>query len=231
MGCCGNNRVTGEAPEPYQFFFKRVPPRLHANRPLPRSLLCCRPPLPHAHGVASPHPQRGCTDILCLLIFLLFWGGVAFLGYLSITVGDPYEILYGADYLGNRCGRGDFSDKKKVTSSRLSALARPPAAHRATTQPSSHTFPRSQIYFPRIDKDIAEQAAIASSMPWKLNFYGLCVDSCPDVPSPTSCFDDPSSCIVNDYGTAAEYAAAGGSAVRCPACHPSMYHHQPTCAR
>jgi len=125
--------------------------------------------------------KRGCTDCLCFLLFLVFWGGLGYLSYLSVTVGDPYEILYGADYLGNRCGRNEFKDRKKV-------------------------------YFPRIDKDIEAQAAIAYTMPWKVAFYGLCVDQCPNVSQPTACFDNPSHCIVNDYGTQAQYSAAGGSA-------------------
>jgi len=125
--------------------------------------------------------KRRCTDIFCLLFFLLFWGGIGYLSYLSITVGDPYEILYGADYLGNRCGVGSYKDKKYV-------------------------------YYPRADKDILEQAAIASSMPWRLKFYGLCMADCPQVSSPTACFSDASQCTVYDYGTPAQYGAAGGSA-------------------
>jgi len=125
--------------------------------------------------------KRRCTDICCLIFFLLFWGGLGYLSFLSLTVGDPYEILYGSDYMGNRCGVGSMSSKKFV-------------------------------YFPRIDQDIIEQAAIASSMPWKLKFYGLCMEDCPQISSPTSCFQNPSNCIVNDYGTAADYGPAGGSA-------------------
>ena len=130
---------------------------------------------------ASRRSQRRCTDILCLLIFLAFWGGIIFLAYLSATVGDPYEVLYGADYLGNRCGVGAMKDKKYV-------------------------------YFPRADKDIIAQAAIASTMPWRVRFYGLCLERCPPVASPTACMDDPSTCSVVDYGTPAQYNAAGGSA-------------------
>ena len=103
---------------------------------------------------ASRRSQRRCTDILCLLIFLAFWGGIIFLAYLSATVGDPYEVLYGADYLGNRCGVGAMKDKKYV-------------------------------YFPRADKDIIAQAAIASTMPWRVRFYGLCLERCPPVASPS----------------------------------------------
>ena len=133
-----------------------------------------------AHAPAKLR-ARGCTDICCLIVFALFAGGMIYITYLAATVGDPDSILYGADYLGNRCGRGAFSDRK-------------------------------QVYFPRIDEDLLQQSAIAATMPWKLRFYGLCVDGCPSVTDPTLCFGNSAGCIVHDYGAQEEYAAAGGSA-------------------
>ena len=124
--------------------------------------------------------RRGCTDILCLLFFLLFWGGMGYITYLSVYVGDPYEIFYGSDYMGNRCGRGAFSHLPKV-------------------------------YYPRVEKDLMAQPHIASTQPWRLRFYGLCMSECPNVTQPTDCFANPSHCIVHDYGTPAQYNAAGGS--------------------
>jgi solute carrier family 44 (choline transporter-like protein), member 2/4/5 len=47
---------------------------------------------------------RGCTDIIFLLLFALFWGGMGFVGYEAITKGDPQRILYGLDSYGNYCG-------------------------------------------------------------------------------------------------------------------------------
>ena len=49
-----------------------------------------------------------------------------------MTVGDPWAVVYGQDYLGNRCGRGTMASKPKV-------------------------------FYPRVDKDIIEQSAIAST--------------------------------------------------------------------
>ena len=71
---------------------------------------------------------------------------------------------------------------------------------------------KPKVYFPRIDQDLIEQSAIAATMPWKVRFYGLCLEACPNISSPQQCFADPASCQVHDYGTAAEYTAAGGSA-------------------
>lgn len=138
-----------------------------------------------APDTVEPHmfffKKRGCTDCCCLIFFLLFWVGMSYITYLSVTVGDPLSIQYGSDYLGNRCGVGAMADR--------------PAA-----------------YYPRVDKDIIAQAAIASTMPWRLAFYGLCLEDCPNVTTPQTCFADPGSCRVYDYGTEAQYEAAGGSA-------------------
>ena len=125
--------------------------------------------------------KRGCTDCFCLILFIAFWAGLGWITYLSLTVGDPAALLYGKDYLGNRCGVGAMSDKPAV-------------------------------YYPRLDQDLAAQAAIATTMPWKLSFYGLCMESCPNVTTPETCFDYPENCRVYDYGTPAEYNAAGGKA-------------------
>merc|ERR1719440_1410435 len=120
--------------------------------------------------------KRGCTDCFCFWLFWLFWAVLGYFTYLAITVGDPMSLLYGKDYLGNRCGVGDYADKPAV-------------------------------YYPRMDKDLLEQAAIASTMPWLLSFYGLCMPACPNVTTPSVCFADPASCMVYDYGTPAEYGA------------------------
>ena len=124
--------------------------------------------------------QRGCTDCFCLILFFVFMLGMAYITYLAWTYGEPYQILYSRDYLGNRCGRGDFAN-------------------------------RSKTIFPRVDQDLLEQAAIASTTPWRVTFYGLCVASCPNVSDPMVCIADPERCISRDYGTPEQWQAAGGS--------------------
>ena len=127
------------------------------------------------------YKRRHCTDLCCFIFFFAFWGGMGYITFLSITVGDPMSVFFGADYLGNRCGVGTMASKPKT-------------------------------YFPRMDQDILAQSAIAATMPWKVNFYGLCMEDCPNVSSPTACFASPGACAVYDYGTAQQYEAAGGSA-------------------
>lgn len=72
-------------------------------------------------GLEGPQAlrSRGCTDICCLIIFIFFWCGAMYVMYLSMTVGDPYSVIYGKDYLGNRCGRGAFANRPKVIFPRL----------------------------------------------------------------------------------------------------------------
>lgn len=110
--------------------------------------------------------SRGCTDVFCLLLFIIFWIGMVYIGYLAVTVGEPYSVLYGKDYLGNRCGRGNFTDRPKTL-------------------------------FPRLDQDLITQVDIATTAPWKLVLYGLCVKECPDVADPTICFGEPQRCMVS----------------------------------
>ena len=50
------------------------------------------------------YKRRGCTDVCCLAIFAAFWAGLLYIGWLAVTVGDPWAVFYGEDYLGNRCG-------------------------------------------------------------------------------------------------------------------------------
>ena len=47
---------------------------------------------------------RHCTDVPCLLLFLLFWGGMGWVGYTATRSGDPQKIIYGLDSFGNYCG-------------------------------------------------------------------------------------------------------------------------------
>ena len=51
-----------------------------------------------------PREQRHCTDVVCLLLFILFWGGMGFVGFKAFSEGDPQRILYGLDSYGNYCG-------------------------------------------------------------------------------------------------------------------------------
>lgn len=52
----------------------------------------------------GPLKDRGCTDIICILIFIVFLGGMGVIAYFAFTIGDPWRILNGYDSFGNTCG-------------------------------------------------------------------------------------------------------------------------------
>ena len=59
----------------------------------------------------GPVKKRGCTDILCLLLFLAFIGGWIFVAYLAFSQGDIDKVLHPTDSKGKVCGRGELKDK------------------------------------------------------------------------------------------------------------------------
>ncbi|KNC56218.1 uncharacterized protein AMSG_11472, partial [Thecamonas trahens ATCC 50062] len=61
------------------------------------------------HG---PTKDRGCTDILFLLLFILFWVGMVVVGSMALDRGQPERLLYGTDSYGNLCSKqnNDVSD-------------------------------------------------------------------------------------------------------------------------
>jgi len=62
----------------------------------------------------EPMKNRGCTDVVCLLLFSVFlagWGGVS---YMAFTTGNPELIVYPSNSSGFICGRGDNKNKEYV---------------------------------------------------------------------------------------------------------------------
>jgi len=55
--------------------------------------------------------NRSCTDILCLLLFIVFIGGWIGIGVLGIISGDPDLLVYPSNSRGEICGRGSLSEK------------------------------------------------------------------------------------------------------------------------
>jgi len=53
----------------------------------------------------GPMKKRGCTDIICLLIFTSFIGGMVAVCVMALQQhGDPYRLLFGYDIKGDTCG-------------------------------------------------------------------------------------------------------------------------------
>ncbi|XP_011563045.3 choline transporter-like 2 isoform X3 [Plutella xylostella] len=80
---------------------------------------CCIPPkesrepLHYDPDFNGPTHNRSCTDVLWLIIFILFLGGWGFVGYYSFTNGDVERLLAPIDSKGRRCGLdADVMNKK-----------------------------------------------------------------------------------------------------------------------
>jgi hypothetical protein len=53
----------------------------------------------------GPTRERHCTDVLCFLLLLAFWGFGIFLIYFSFKNGDAALLINTMDYNGNTCGK------------------------------------------------------------------------------------------------------------------------------
>ena len=56
--------------------------------------------------------ERKCRDLLFLLLFIAFWGGLIAVASIGWQKGNPKVLLYGVDYAGNVCGDGALKDYK-----------------------------------------------------------------------------------------------------------------------
>lgn len=66
-------------------------------------------------GLRAP---RGCTNVCGLILFVLMWGLMGYVAFVGYHMGDIRRLIYGTDYLGNICGKGDadvYINGAKVT--------------------------------------------------------------------------------------------------------------------
>ncbi len=56
--------------------------------------------------------DRGCTDILCLLIFILFLVGWVGVGFFAYTHGDPRKLYYPTNSSGFICGQDENAGRE-----------------------------------------------------------------------------------------------------------------------
>lgn len=60
---------------------------------------------------SGPVRRRSCTDIICLVLFLVFLGAWGFVAFVGMSEGDINKVLYPTDSMGRICGHGDL-DKR-----------------------------------------------------------------------------------------------------------------------
>ncbi|XP_043940697.1 choline transporter-like protein 2 [Protopterus annectens] len=63
----------------------------------------------------GPIHNRGCTDIICCLLFIIAIIGYFIVGIVAWSHGDPRKVIYPTDSLGQFCGQaGTVNEKKPV---------------------------------------------------------------------------------------------------------------------
>lgn len=77
---------------------------------------------PHkpVHSKSGLEKNRKCRDVPWLILFLVFWVGMAVVAYSAILNGDPRKIIVPMDYLGNFCG---LSNANSTSNSTVNAYA------------------------------------------------------------------------------------------------------------
>ena len=59
----------------------------------------------------GPNNKRSCTDIICLLLMIVFcvvWFGIAVYAFAN---GNPFQLVYPSNSEGEICGQGDYKDR------------------------------------------------------------------------------------------------------------------------
>ncbi|KAK7480288.1 hypothetical protein BaRGS_00028456 [Batillaria attramentaria] len=62
----------------------------------------------------GPVEDRGCTDIICCILFVLCILGAVACSLVGYVRGDPLRLVYPTDSAGNFCGQGEFENKTKL---------------------------------------------------------------------------------------------------------------------
>ncbi|XP_059047504.1 choline transporter-like 2 isoform X2 [Achroia grisella] len=102
---------------------------------------------PHFNG---PTHNRSCTDIIWLIVFILYMGAWGYVGYYGKTHGDIETLLAPMDSMGRRCGLNSYvEDKKYLVFFDISQCLRPdtPISGCPTKQVCVKECPKETIVF------------------------------------------------------------------------------------
>eukprot|EP00946_MAST-07B_sp_MAST-7B-sp1_P001489 g1489.t1 len=133
-------------------------------------------------GFDGPPDSRRCTDVLCLLVFILFCGAGAGIGVFAIQNGNPNSLIYGRDEFGNVCGSTNsertskcgvdgckWADGAKQTNEKWAHIL---AKDDETPLKIDYTGKKFTAY-PRIQDDLIEGKTDPNQ------YFGVCLDECP----------------------------------------------------
>jgi choline transporter-like protein 2/4/5 len=113
-------------------------------------------PIPYDPDFNGPLKNRSCTDIICLLLFLIFIGCWAGIAIYAFTSGDPYTLLVPRDSAGSRCGLDhNVKDKPYLFFFDLTKCFGPtvPFTGCPTTQVCVKECPSEYFYFPNQEEE------------------------------------------------------------------------------
>ena len=103
----------------------------------------------------KPHRDRGCTDVLCLLLLIAAVGGLGVISFIAISAHPSLvdDLIYPTDSYGNNCGK-----------------------------PGSGTAELSKVFYPDLDSDIiahADLIATGQYLTFLTSVTRLCARACP----------------------------------------------------
>jgi len=123
-------------------------------------------------GAPGTDDGRSCTDIQCLLLFIVFWIGFIVIASIGFANGDPERLLYGTDYLGYVCGRTGF--KGRTGPPNFTRVFDGTAPTNSSPWQSSVWTENQFLWYP-----ITINASGSASEVFK---HGVCVKACPVIP-------------------------------------------------
>ncbi|KAF0684105.1 Aste57867_23892 [Aphanomyces stellatus] len=113
-------------------------------------------------GSSFQPSNRKCTDILCMLFFVIFWIGMIVISIIAFTKGKPQRLIYGMDFQGRVCGT-----KGTLPSSNVEYDL------------SGYQY----LAYPRLAQDLNAMASTPGFNPTSpanlKQLYGVCVAACP----------------------------------------------------
>ena len=106
--------------------------------------------------------NRKCTDLLCLILFLVFWMGMLIIAGVGFSSGQPEKLVFGTDWKGRTCGA---------------------KANAKNGVPEYDFKDYKNLLYPRLNEDLYDLQMSGASLtnPDNLKkFFGVCVKECPE---------------------------------------------------